>query len=217
MSSNSELQQNVMDELLWDPCINAEHIGVTAKDGIVTLTGYVSNYFEKKKCERVAKRVANVKIVVDELDIRLSGSAERTDLEIAESALETLKLNVLIPRDGVQLTVDSGRIVLEGEVDWQYQSNAAEESLHNMVGVKGIINKIRIKPSVRPADVKARIQSALVRNAQIDASHIRVETSGGKATLSGHVRNWSEKEQAEAAAWSAPGITEVVNNVEIEA
>lgn len=216
MSANSDLQEKVTEELMWDPCVDATHIGVTAKDGIVTLTGYVSSYFEKKKCERVAKRVASVKAVVDELDLKLPGLAQRNDLDIAESAVGALKLNVLIPKDRVQVTVDSGWVVLEGEVDWQYQRNAAEEALRPMLGVKGITNKIHVKPAARASDIKSKIQSALVRNAQIDSNNITVETDGGTAILHGHVRSWAEKEQAEAAAWSAPGITKVINEVSID-
>lgn len=216
MTSNSDLQEKVTEELLWDPCVDASHIGVTANDGIVTLTGYVTSYFEKKKCERVAKRVANVKAVVDELDLKLPGVAHRNDLDIAESAVSALKLNVLIPKDKVQVTVDNGWIVLEGEVDWQYQRGAAEEALRPMLGVKGIMNKIHVKPGARASDVKSKIQSALVRNAQIDANNITVETDGGTAILRGHVRSWAEKEQAESAAWSAPGITMVKNDVSID-
>jgi len=150
------------------------------------------------------------------LDLKLPGVAYRNDLDIAESAVSALKLNVLIPKDKVQVTVDNGWVVLDGEVDWQYQRNAAEEALRPMLGVKGITNKIHVKPGVRASDVKSKIQSALIRNAQIDSNNISVETEGGTAILRGHVRSWAEKEQAEAAAWAAPGITMVKNDVSID-
>lgn len=215
MSTNNDLQQKVTEELEWDPSVDASHIGVTAKDGIITLTGYVAHYIDKRNAERAARRVADVKAVVDELDLKLPGSFERNDLDIAESALAGLKLNVLVPRDKVQLTVDKGWITLRGEFEWQYQRTAAENTVKFMIGVKGISNYIVVKPIVRAADIKAKIQSALVRNAQLDANQITVDTSGSTATLGGCVRSWAEKKQAENAAWSAPGITDVKNNISI--
>jgi osmotically-inducible protein OsmY len=195
--------------------LDSSHIGVAVKEGIVTLTGYVTSYFEKKISERIVKRVANVKAVVDELDVKLPGSSERSDLDIAESALLALQLHVLVPRDRVQLIVEDGRVTLDGEVDWHYQRAAAEDALKSMLGVKGILNKIIVKPPVKASDIRAKIQSAIMRNAQLDANHISIETEGGTVILGGHVQSWAEKEQAEAAAWSAPGITKVENNIGI--
>jgi osmotically-inducible protein OsmY len=215
MNLNSDLQQKVSQELLWDPSLDASHVGVTVKDGIVTLTGYVTSYFEKKVSERIVKRVANVKAVVDELDIKLPGSSERSDLDIAESALLVLQLNVSVPKDRVKLVVENGRVTLDGEVEWQYQRTAAENALKSMRGVKEILNRIMVKPTVSASDVRVKIQSALMRNAQLDANHITISTHGGTVILGGHVQSWAEKEQAEAAAWSAPGITKVENNVGI--
>jgi osmotically-inducible protein OsmY len=215
MNTNSDLQQKVTQELLWDPSLDSSHIGVAVKEGIVTLTGYVTSYFEKKISERIVKRVANVKAVVDELDVKLPGSSERSDLDIAESALLALQLHVLVPRDRVQLIVEDGRVTLDGEVDWHYQRAAAEDALKSMLGVKGILNKIIVKPPVKASDIRAKIQSAIMRNAQLDANHISIETEGGTVILGGHVQSWAEKEQAEAAAWSAPGITKVENNIGI--
>jgi len=216
MIRNSLLQQNVIDELTWDPSVDATHVDVAVHDGIVTLTGYVNSYFEKKKCEQIAKRIARVKAVVDEIDLKLAGIAKRGDLEIAEAAVNALKLNVLIPQDSIKITVEKGWIVLDGEVDWQYQSNAAEFALRTMIGIKGISNKIHVRPSVSAADVKSKIQSALMRNAQIDSNNIAVDIKGGTAILRGHVRSWAEREQAETATWSAPGIVKVENEVIVE-
>lgn len=215
MSANSELQKEVTEELEWDPSVDSSHISVAAKDGIVTLTGYVEHYIEKSSAERAVKRIADVKAVVDELELKLPGASQRNDLDIAESALAGLKLNVLVPRDKVQVTVDKGWITLDGQVEWQYQRSTAENTVKLMRGVKGIINKIIVKPAAQAANIKAKIQSALVRNAQLDANNIKVETNGSTVTLSGRVRSWAEKKQAENAAWSAPGIAEVKNNINV--
>ena len=215
MISDTELQRTVTDELRWNPSIDAKHIGVSAKDGIVTLTGYVTSYFQKKKAESLVKHIAHVKAVVDELELKLPNSARRSDLDLAESALEVLRLNVLVPSDKVLVTVDEGWIVLDGVVDWQYQRTAAEDAIRFITGVRGITNMITVKSGIRPVDVREKIQNALIRNAQIDASHITVDTMEGKATLGGYVRSWVEKEQAEAAAWSAPGISKVENRISI--
>lgn len=211
-----ELQEKVRQELEWDPSVNAAHVGVTATGGIVTLTGYVKNHFEKKKCEIVAKRVGSVKAVVDELKFQIPDIAGRSDLEIAESAVEALRLNVVVPTDRVKVTVDNGHITLEGNVDWHYQRTAAEDALRPMLGVCGIVNRIRVKADLRASDVRDKIEDALVRNAHIDSGNITVETIGRTAVLKGKVRSWAEKEEAEAAAWAAPGIEAVHNEIEID-
>ncbi|MET3107028.1 osmotically-inducible protein OsmY [Oxalobacteraceae bacterium GrIS 1.18] len=216
MNLDIDLQEKVMDALVWDPCVDATHVGVNAKGGIVTLSGYVASYFEKKKCERIAKNVAKVKAVVDELDLKLAGSALRADLDIAESAINLLKLNVLVPPNTVQLTVANAWVTLDGTVEWKFQRDAAEAALRTMVGIRGITNAIHVKPAARVGELKSKIQSALVRNAQIDARNITIGLAGDVVTLNGHVRSWVEKEQAEAATWSAPGITQVHNNIVVE-
>ncbi|EOA05817.1 periplasmic or secreted lipoprotein [Herbaspirillum frisingense GSF30] len=215
MSSDTELQQKIIDELDWEPSVNSHHINVAVKDGIATLSGYVTRFSDKKAAEQSAKRVANVKAVVDELQVKLDGSSKRSDLEIAEVALTALRANATLPRDKVTVTVADGWVTLDGKVDWHYQHDAAESSVRNLVGVKDVVNKIEIKPSMRVADVKSKIYQALVRNAQIDASKIDVVIDHGVATLSGKVKSWAEKEQAGVAAWSAPGVTIVKNNIAV--
>lgn len=216
MDINIGLQQKVSEEILWDPGVDATHVDVAARGGVITLTGYVSCYAEKKNAEQAAKRVANVKAVVNEIEVRLLPTLQRSDADIAESALTGLRLNANISGELVKLSVENGWIALDGEVDWRYQRTAAEGALKHMIGVKGIVNRITIKSGALAADIKSRIRSALLRNAQLDANRIVVNVSGGRAILDGEVMSWAEREQAEEAAWRAPEITEVVNNIHVD-
>jgi osmotically-inducible protein OsmY len=215
MGKDAQLQSAVMDELRWEPSINAADIGVAAKEGVVTLTGFVRSYPEKQSAERAAKRVAGVKAVAEEIEIRLAGIHERTDSDIAKSAIAALAWNVIVPRDSVKVMVERGWVTLEGEVGWQYQKMAAEDSVRNLPGVKGVSNLVQIKATVDTAHLKANIEQALVRNAQFDARQISVEAVAGKVVLRGQVRSWAEKEEAEHVAWSAPGVTKVENAVTV--
>lgn len=217
MDNDSQLRRKVIDELEWDPSIDASKIGVAAKDGVVTLTGTVSSYLEKQNAEHAAKSITGVKAVADELTITLPGQFTRNDADIAESALSGLKFNTALPKDRVQVTVDNGWVKLEGQVDWQYQRIAAENSVRYLMGVKGVTNLIKVKPRVSASDVKSKIQSAFARNAQIDANNVTVDAAGSTVTLRGKVRSWSEKQAAEMAAFSAPGVTVVDNELAIGA
>lgn len=215
MGKDSQLQSAVMDELRWEASINAADIGVAAKEGVVTLTGFVRSYPEKQSAERAAKRVAGVKAVAEEIEIRLAGIYERTDSDIAKSAVAALAWNVTVPRDSVKVMVEHGWVTLEGEVGWQYQKKEAEDSVRNLPGVKGVSNLVQIKATVDTAHLKANIEQALIRNAQFDARQISVEAVAGKVVLRGQVRSWAEKEEAEHVAWSAPGVTKVENAVTV--
>ena len=210
---DTELRRRVLAELDWDPSLDASSIGVAAKDGVVTLTGFVANYAHKKNAERAAKRVAGVKAVAEEIAIKLPGTYERSDTDIAHSVLSSLRFNVSIPYEKIQVTVEKGWITLDGEVEWPFQKNMAENATKYTIGVKGITNRIAVKPRISPADVRAKIEDAFERRAQLDAHQIKVEAVDNKVVLRGTVRSWQAKEQAEQAAWAAPGVTRVENDV----
>jgi osmotically-inducible protein OsmY len=213
MKTDAELQQDVMNELKWEPTVEAAEIVVTVKDGVVTLSGYVDSYVKKLVAERAAVRVFGVKAVVEELKVRLPGSQKRSDEDIARAVANVLEWNVLVPHNRVKVQVQDGLVTLSGEVDWWYQKNAAEEAVRYLMGVILFNNQITVKPAVKPLDVKDKIESAFRRNALLDARRVTVETRGGWVILSGSVRNWAERAEAQWTAWAAPGVSEVENNI----
>ncbi|MHB1277824.1 MAG: BON domain-containing protein [Bacteroidia bacterium] len=215
MILDATIKQNVLDELDWEPSIDAAKVGVTVQDGIVTLSGHVSTYAEKRAAEKAAMRVFGVKAVVEEIDVKITGTYIHSDQDIAQMALNNLKWSTNVPHEKIKLKVEDGWIKLEGEVDWNYQRDAAKNCIKNLAGVKGVSNLIQVKVSVEPQNIKQKIKNAFERNASIDADRVNVNVEGHRVVLSGTVQSWSEKRQAEEATWSAPGVTQVVDNLKL--
>jgi osmotically-inducible protein OsmY len=213
MKTDAELQHDVMDELKWEPTIRAAEIGVGVTDGVVTLSGYVDSFYKKWAAERAAARVFGVKAVAEELKVRLPSSLKRPDEDLALAVVNVLEWNVLVPHDRIKVQVRDGLVTLSGEVDWGYQKFAAEDAVRYLMGVVWFNNQITIKPTVKPQELKDKIVSAFQRNALLDSRRITVETRGGKVILRGSVRSWGERAEAQWAAWAAPGISEVENNI----
>jgi osmotically-inducible protein OsmY len=194
MSSDLQLRQDVLDELEFEPSVNAAHIGVGANRGVITLTGFVTNYAEKAAAERAARRVKGVNAIAEEIEVRLPSDAKRSDDEIAARALDILKWQVGVPADRIRVKVEKGTVTLTGEVDWQFQKTDAEHVVHKLTGVASVVNQIRVASPVRASEVKEKIQKALERSADVEASRITVLTDGGRVVLSGKVRAWYERD-----------------------
>ena len=214
MKSDAQLQKDVMEELKWEPCVTASEIGVSAVNGVVTLNGTVPTYAEKWAAERAAQRVFGVKAIAEEIRITPMGLHAKTDAEIAAVAVTSLKSHVWVPTD-IQATVQNGWVTLAGVVNWEFQQKAASDSVRFLAGVKGVSNNITVKTTAKPTAVKDAIEKALVRNAEIDAGNVRVAADGSTVTLSGSVRSWNERTEAGAAAWNAPGVDAVRNDLEV--
>jgi osmotically-inducible protein OsmY len=213
MRSDSDIRRDVEDELRWDPQIDATDIAVTVKNGVVTLAGFVRSYMQKYQAEADAKRVAGVVAVANDLEVRLPDFDERPDPDIAREAVDRIKSELPFAWDRTRVVVKSGWVTLEGDVEWNYQRERAEDAVRRVRGVKGITNYIEVKPRVAPSEIRRKIEEALRRAAEIDASRITVETVGSEVILRGTVRSWAERQEAERAAWSAPGVARVDNRI----
>ncbi len=212
-----QLRKDVMDELEFDPIVDAVAIGVAVKAGVVTLSGHVPNYAQKVAAEKAVRRVKGVRAVALEIDVRYPDQPKTKDDEIAKRALDILRWDSLVPPSGIQVVVDKGWVTLTGNVDWQYQRKAAEEDIRRLNGVIGVANSITIRPVVHASDVRSKIESALKRHAEVEADKIKVTVDGGRVRLDGRVNHWEEREAAENAAWSAPGVTAVEDHLVIAA
>lgn len=215
MKTDAQLKKDVSAELEWDPSINASHVGVTVKDGVVTLAGHLDTYAEKHALERAALRVKGVKAVAMEVDVKLDPGHRRSDTEIAAAVETAFKWHSLIPAERIQVLVDKGWITLKGMVDWDYQRRLAEKTVRTLTGVVGVSNAITLKPTAMPTNVANRIREALERHADHEARQIEVSVDDAVVTLRGTVDSWAERSAAYAAAWSAPGVMSVVNELKV--
>lgn len=215
MSQDSQLQQAVLDEFIWEPSVTAGHIGVTANAGVVTLSGHVDSYAKKHAAETAARRVKGVRAVAEEIEVRLPFETKRSDEEIAAAAIERLSWNVSVPKDAVQVKVEQGWVTLTGQVDWWYQKEAAEHDIRPLLGVIGVSNLATIKPRVNTAGLSDDITHALHRSWFFDPEEVHVRAEGGKVVLTGTVHSFHEREIAAQTAWAAPGATMVENDLSV--
>ena len=213
--TDKDLKQHVENALGWEPSVDATDIGVSAQDGVVTLRGTVRTYSEKVAAENAALRVFGAKAVANDLTIHLASGFERTDTDIAHAVLSALKWNVAVPEERITVTVKAGQVTLNGTVDWRYQKEAAGRAVRDLTGVVGVINLIGVQPRVNVANVRDKIEAALRRSAEVDARRINVTATDGKVILSGNVHSWAERQEAERAAWAAPGVAKVEDHLAI--
>jgi osmotically-inducible protein OsmY len=214
MKTDTQLRQDVLDELEWEPSIDANQIGVAVHNGVVTLTGAVPSYTERLAAERAAGRVSGVRAIAEEIEVKLPSSSQRNDTEIAEAVVNALKWNPLV-KQPIKVRVEDGVVTLTGDVDWNYQRDSAKHAVENLTGVRRIVNLIKLHARPSVAGVKEKIEKAFERAANLDAAQIQVETHDGEVTLKGKVRSWIETRDAENAAWAAPGVTKVNNQLKV--
>ncbi|SDD02541.1 BON domain-containing protein [Niabella drilacis] len=215
MKSDKKIQQDVTEALQWEPILNATAIGVAVTDGVVTLSGHVDQYIKKRTAESVAKRVKNVKAVAVNISVEISSKDNSNDTEIGQAVVEAFRWNSLIPQDNIKVKVENGYITLEGCVEWQYQKQEAYKTVKPVLGVKEVYNLISVKPAISKALVKDQIKKAMARNADIKSDKIAIDISGRKVTLKGTAGSWQERTLIENAAWCSPGVTTVIDEIEV--
>lgn len=215
MKTDSQIQHDVMAELRWEPVLQATEIGVAVKDGIVTLSGTVDSFTKKIAAERAAEKVAGVRAVAEDIEVKLYNTWKKNDTEVAQAVANALKWNSAVNEEKLKVKVDDGWVTLDGEAEWEFQKNSAAHAVENLLGVRGVSNLIRVHPHVTMSEVRQKITSAFQRHASLDAAKITVDTIGNKVVLNGKVRSLAEKRDAETAAWSAPGVTQVDNRIEV--
>jgi osmotically-inducible protein OsmY len=216
MKSDLQIQKDVMEEIRWEPFLNASEIGVAVKNGVVTLSGHVDAYSKKIVAEKAAKKVTGVKAVAEDILVGISPAYRKTDAEIADAVLNALKWHTAVQEEKIKIKVEDGNVRLEGEVDWDYQRSSARKAIENLAGVRSVVSLIAVKPVTTASDIQQKISSALLRSATVDADKITPDVIGSRVILRGKVRSFAEKEDAEIAAWNAPGVTNVESKLEIE-
>tara|TARA_R110000868_G_scaffold146491_3_gene367287 strand:+ start:2858 stop:3526 length:669 start_codon:yes stop_codon:yes gene_type:complete len=216
MKSDAEIKEDVLDELAWQPNIDETEIGVIVENGIVTLSGVVNQYSKKIAAEKAVKSVEGVKAIAGDIEVKYGDDFKKTDKEIAKAVVEALEWNSSVPEENLTIKVEDGWVYLSGEVNWQYQRNAAKSAVENLLGVRKVINNISIKQDIKPFDVKEKIKKAFERSAELDANNITVLTDGYTVTLQGKVHSIKEKEDAESAAYRAPGVYSVKNELKVQ-
>jgi osmotically-inducible protein OsmY len=213
--TDAQIQSDVLAEMKWEPRVQPNEIGVAVNNGVVTLTGWVDSYAKKWAAEDAAHRVRGVKAVANDIEVRLSSSAQRTDSDLAAAVIQALECDAFVTTDKLDVTVSKGWVTLKGDVEWRYQKEDAERVVRRLAGVVGVTNLITVKPRVTPSELKEKIEKALLRSAETDAQRITVDVDGDAVILKGSVRSWAERQAAERAAWAAPGVASVDNRITI--
>ena len=213
--TDKELKQHVQNALDWEPGLDAKDIGISVETGVITLRGNVSSYAEKMTAERVTLRVYGVKAVANDLAVHLPHEFVRTDTDIAQAVVSALNWNTNVPNDRVSVAVTNGWITLTGTLDWYYQRHAAARTVRDLMGVKGVTDNILVRPRIETVDIRDKIEAAFKRSAEVDARRISVVAEDGKVILAGNVRSWAERDEAERAAWAAPGVKQVDDRISV--